>query len=144
MSLHEAAAQARERYAIFVNGATDAVDTGQLAPTALAAHRQAAVEIDQLVELGAPEPAALAELSRELRATHAALRRNASLPTLLQLRQPISEARVRIDRLYAERERQVDAAVETSIQGTERTREIVLALSCILAILTVEIGRAHV
>ena len=137
MSLHEAAAQARERYAIFVNGATDAVDTGQLAPAALAAHRQAAVEIDQLVELGAPETATLAELSRELHATQAALQRNASLPALLQLRQPIGDARVRIDQLYAEQERQIDAAVDMSIQGTARTREIVIALSCILGILTV-------
>ncbi len=136
MSLHEAAAQARERYAVFVNGATDAVDTGQLAPAALVAHRQAGTEIDRLVELGAPEPAALSALSRDLGATLVALRRNASLSTLMQLRQPIGDARVRIDLLYAESARQVDAAVQSSIEGTQRTREIVLALSCILGILT--------
>ena len=137
MKLHEAAIQAREHYAVFVNGAADAVDTGRLATPALQAHAQAAAAIDRLIELDASALSGVNDLGALIRLNQAQLRKDSSLPALMKLREPIGDVRARLALLQEAQERRVDATVERAIQDTARTQQIVLALSCILGIVTI-------
>ena len=137
MAMHEHASLARERYAVFVNGAADSVDTGRLSPAALAAHAQAGTEVDWLIANMAADGAKLEPLKRELGQAQARLERDLSLPALLQLRQPIAKVRAELERLYDDHERQVDATVQYAIRDADRTRQIVIGLSFVLGIVTV-------
>ncbi len=137
MVLHEHASLARDRHAIFVNGATDAVDTGRLAPAARTAQAQAARELDWILESDPSNTAALVPLQQDVKLTLESLQRDPSLPTLMQLRQPIARARDGLEQLKFAHERRVDAAVQFSIQDAHRTRWIVIGLSVVLGVVTI-------
>src|SRR5262249_3255926 len=131
--LHGLAMDAMERYAVFGNGAADAVDTSELSLQALAALLDARDSTAQLArETRIPE---LDRVAGELGAIARDLARDRKLPSLLALRERIVTQREPIKRAQAEQEARLNASIRQSVQDSERERSWMIGvLMVVLAV----------
>ena len=131
------AVAAKERYALFLDGAVDAVDTGRLASRASASLREAANSAEQLLAIE-PDPSKADRLLVDhLRTIAQAVERDNALATLAQLRGPINEARLGLAAEVQEHETVLNRAIESAQRNSAKTKQWVVALSLLLAALTI-------
>ena len=137
LALHQQSIEAKERYAVFLNGAADAVDTGRLAAPALVALGDAAGGVERLIALDTAQLSPVTGLNQSLRSTLNALTADPSLASLTRLRAPIAEARLHLDQQARERQNRLDEAIDFSIRDTARTQKLVLVLAALLLAVTI-------
>ena len=131
--LHNLALEAKDRYAVFVNGAADAVDTSKLSRPALAALVDAR---DRLSQLGNETGLAdLLETSGSMDVMVKMLAKDPGLPTLLKLQGQINSARDRIARAQSDYDGKLNTSILQSIdESREKTRMVMVVSAAALAI----------
>ena len=137
VTMHGHAVAAKERYGLFLDGAADAVDTGKLASRAATALREAAGSAEQLLLLEPDPSQADRLLVGQLHAVAHAVALDPAMATLAQLRGPINEARLGLTAEVQEHEAVLNRAIESALRDSARTKEWVVALSLLLAALTI-------
>ena len=134
---HEAAIDARDQYAAFLDGAADSVDTGRLSARARKALADANADVDRLIVLQPEQAAAHSELSGWLRSIDDIVRTDASPTALTRLQVPMNRARERVDELARKHQTSLDQAIAVSIADAGRSRAVVTGLSALLLLLTI-------
>ena len=137
LSMHQHAIEAKERYAVFLNGAADAVDTERVSTAAIEALGASAGSVDRLTGLDPSTAAATGGLGHHLRGMADALRADAALARLTQLRRPIAEARKHLEQVAREHRDALDRSIEYAIRDAAHTQKLVMALSALLLAVTV-------
>ena len=136
-STHEAAIDARDQYAAFLDGAADSVDTGRLSARARKALADANADVDRLIVLQPEQAAAHSELSGWLRSIDDIVRTDASPTALTRLQVPMNRARERVDQLARKHQTSLDQAIAVSIDDASRSRKVVFGLSALLLLVTI-------
>ena len=136
-STHEAAIDARDQYAAFLDGAADSVDTGRLSARARKALADANADVDRLIALQPEQAAAHSELSGWLRSIDDIVRTDASPTALTRLQVPMNRARERVDQLARKHQTGLDQAIAVSIDDASRSRKVVFGLSALLLLVTI-------
>ncbi len=137
VAMHAAAMDARDQFALFLDGAADSVDTGHLSTRARKALNDANRDIDQLMAMQPDQTAAHAELSGWLRSIDDVLRSETTAAALTPLRVPMNRARERIEQLTRKHQAKLDQDIAGSIKEAGQARALVLGLSAILLLVTI-------
>ena len=137
VTMHGHAVAAKGRYGLFLDGAADAVDTGKLASRASAALREAAGSAEQLLSIEPDPSQADRLLVGHLRAIAHAVALDNTMATLAQLRGPINEARLGLAAEVQEHEAVLNRAIESALRDSAQTKHWVVAMSLLLAALTI-------
>jgi len=111
------------KYAQFVNGAVDAVDTGQLGSDALRALDEAAERFRNLAR--EDHARNFIELQREMDNALSALKKDRSLNTLILLRATINQIDVELGNAYVRYEKENRRAIEANISSAKIQKKII-------------------
>jgi methyl-accepting chemotaxis protein len=123
LTISQLATGAQESYREFVNGVTDAVDTGSVGPKAIEALHES---LSQLRDLEAAQPSEeLRGAIDEVNRVDSALNSSNSLKTLLPLRSDVNGAETAIKATAAKIEKELGKRVAEE-QASGRKREIIL------------------
>ena len=137
VAVHATVIEARDQFALFLNGAADSVDTGHLSARARKALSDASMDIDKLMAMQTDQASAQAELSGWLRSIDDVLRSDASVSALTPLRVPMNRARERIEQLTRIHQAKLDQAIAGSIKEADHSRTLVVILSVFLLLVTI-------
>ena len=119
------AKQAHERYRSFVQGVSDAVDTGRVSRSAMAALEQARRDIDDLV---ADDPRRdFSAVAAALEPVAGALAADPSIARAMSLRAPIHFADQQLERSAQDYDRDEEEAIVGSIAAARLQHKVVLA-----------------
>ena len=132
---HELALGSSRQFATFVNGAADAVDTGTLTPSALAALPRSAELLKQLGEQAGA--AALVKTANDMTEMAATLATQPGLAGLQALQSRINTDRDMILGAQVDYGKRMDASIARSIDDVAREAEVVGVLSLLLLGVTI-------
>ena len=136
MVLHRQAIEAKDSFAVFLNGAVDAVETGRLAAAAGAALEQTSARL-ALLRQNDPAPAqALDGLLLKTQTLANEVRRDPSLPALTRLQSPMAAVRLHLEDATQARQADMDRVVEQAIADAAQTERWLLVLAAVLLVLT--------
>ncbi len=136
-AIHATAIETREQYARFLDGAVDSVDTGRLSQRSRTALAGASTLVDKLIVLQPDEAAFHGQLSGWLRSIEATILSDPTATSLKRIHQPINLARERVEHLARTQNTSLDQAIAASVAEAGRSRQVVLALSALLLVMTI-------
>ena len=133
--LHGLALAAKERYATFLNGATDAVDTSALSRSAVSALWDARHALDELGQRS--QSAEIVHAAKSIFAMAEALEADAGVHTLRALGEQIALARAVIHEAQADYDLQLNELIQQSIKQSALGVQIVIGVSILVLLMTI-------
>ena len=141
---HGKAGALRDSYRAFLDGVTDAVDSGSPAQARAGKLREAAAHARGLFEFDTSQlpTRALATFLDEL---HGAVSADPGIADLQRRREQVTRARQQIDALYVDTERTLNASIASALEESSRNTRVVivatLLISCLAAAFVVQMIR---
>ena len=133
--MHGLALAAKERYAIFLNGASDAVDTSVLSQSAVSALWDARHALDELGQRS--QSAEIVRTAKSIFAMAEALEADAGVRTLHALGDQMALARAVIHQAQADYESQFNGLIQQSIKQSALGMQVVIGVSILVLLMTI-------